>query len=80
MPRTKKDRSAEIQAVFEGLKYCDIATLNEVINKAGTLIYRKRNSEIEMKKQQLAELQAEIAKLEEDNKITIVDENGNEIK
>lgn len=79
MPRLKKDRTAEIQAVFEGLKYCDIATLNEVINKAGILIYRKRNSEIEMKKQQLAELQAEIAELEKKQEPIIVDEKGNEI-
>lgn len=69
MPRLKKDRTAEVQAVLDGLKYCDIATLKEIINKAEILISKKRNSEIEMKKQQIADLQAEIAKLEKGDEI-----------
>ena len=57
--RTKKDRSSEIEAVFNGLKFCDIKQLNEVIEKAHLLIKKKKDGEIiklesEIKKKQEA--------------------------
>ena len=64
MARTKKDRSAEVEAVFSGLKYCNATQLNEVIETANKLIAKAKEAEIAEKKAQIKALQDEIAKLE----------------
>jgi len=64
MARTKKDRTTEIQAVYDGLQFCNIQQLNEIIEKANKLIAAKKQSEIEAKKKQIEALKAELAELE----------------
>ena len=64
MARTKKDRSAEVSAVFNGLQYCNATELNEVIAKASALLDKAKKAEIEVKKAQIEALKAELAELE----------------
>lgn len=64
MARKPKDRTAEVQAVFDGLQYCTPAQLREVIEKSNKLIDAKKDAEIEAKKKQIEALQAELAELE----------------
>ena len=64
MARTKKDRSAEVDAVFNGLQYCNATQLNEVIERANKLIAKAKEVEIAEKKAQIKALQDELAKLE----------------
>ena len=64
MARTKKDRSAEVEAVFNGLQYCNATQLNEVIKQANKLIAKAKEAEIAEKKAQIKALQDELAELE----------------
>ena len=61
--RTPKDRTAEIQAVFDGLKFCSADELKQVIEKANSLIDKKRNEAIKAKEEAIAELQRQIEEL-----------------
>ena len=63
MARTKKDRSAEVSAVFNGLQYCNATELNEVINNANKLLAKAKQAEIEATEKQIAELNAKLAEL-----------------
>lgn len=64
MARTKKDRTNEVQAVFDGLQYCNGTQLKEVIAKASALLDKAKKAEIEVKKAQIEALKAELAELE----------------
>lgn len=63
MARSKKDRSAEVSAVFSGLQYCNATELNEVINNANKLLAKAKQAEIEATEKQIAELNAKLAEL-----------------
>lgn len=63
MARPKKDRSAEVSAVFNGLQYCNATELNEVIEKAKSLLEKAKKAEIEATEKQIAELNAKLAEL-----------------
>lgn len=62
--RTPKDRTAEIQAVYDGLKFCSITDLNQIIKLAKSQIEKKKESEKEALKNQIAELQKQLEDLE----------------
>ena len=63
MARTKKDRTNEVQAVFDGLQYCNGTQLREVIAKASALLDKAKKAEIEATEKQIAELNAKLAEL-----------------
>ena len=63
MARTKKDRSAEIEAVFNGLKFCSTDQLNEVITKANKLLQDIKKAEIEALEAEIREKQAKLEAL-----------------
>lgn len=64
MARTRKDRSAEVQAVFDGLQYCTATQLNEVIERAKKKLDAAKKAEIEEKRNQIKRLQGELKELE----------------
>lgn len=59
MARTKKDRSNEVSAVFNGLQYCTCDQLREVIDNANKLIAKKEKAE---KAEKIKKLEEEIQK------------------
>lgn len=63
MARTKKDRSAEVEAVFNGLQYCSASQLNEVIEKASSLLEKAKKAEIEATEKEIKALQSKLAEL-----------------
>ena len=63
MAAPKKDRTNEIRAVFDGLKYCSVDELNEVIHKAKNLIQKNKEAAIKQKEEAIAELQKQIDEL-----------------
>ena len=64
MARTKKDRTEEVKAVFNGLKYCSASDLKQVIKKANSMLDDAKKVEIEAKKNQIEQLKKELAELE----------------
>ena len=62
--RTPKDRTTEIQAVFDGLKFCNYNQLQDIIEKATERMAKIKETEKEAIKNQIAELQKQLADLE----------------
>ena len=63
MAAPKKDRTEEIQAVFDNLKYCSVDDLKKVIEKANNLIQENKEAAIKQKEEAIAELQKQIDEL-----------------
>lgn len=63
MARTKKDRSEEVEAVFNGLKYCNTEQLKQIIDKANKLIADVKQAEIETLEAEIKKMQAKVADL-----------------
>lgn len=57
MARAKKDRTSEVQTVFDNLKYCSIEELIKIQEKCDTLISQKADAEIAEVDKQIEELQ-----------------------
>lgn len=64
MARLKKDRTEEVNSVFNNLKFCNIDQLKEVIVKANNLIESKKEQEIEERKKLIERLQKEVENLQ----------------
>lgn len=63
MARTRKDRTAEVEAVFNGLQFCNATQLNEVIKQANNLLAKAKKAEIEATEKQIAALNEKLAEL-----------------
>ena len=63
MARPKKQRDAEVQKVFENLKYCKLEDLNEVIRRATELIDNAKKVEIEQTEKAIEELTKKLEEL-----------------
>lgn len=64
MARNKKDRTNEVQTVFENLKHCDYSQLEEVIERAKKLLERKKAEQLAFLRAELEAVQNKISELE----------------
>ena len=65
--RTPKDRTAEIQAVYDGLKFCSYDDLTQVIKSATERQKKIKAEELEALKKQREAIDAKIAEMEKEN-------------
>lgn len=63
MARTKKNRSAEVSAVFNGLQYCSATELNQIKEKCEALMKAKKAEAIKEKEAQIEALKKELEAL-----------------